>query len=119
MTFSSHIRPTTAIFRANQAMQKTIRIDKVAMKNAILALMLLVFVGCGVSNVVIDGNFPTPNVGKLPIRIAVYYDPALLEYSYLEYSETGTEEFNIESGQSHVKLFNAILPAMETVPVIN
>jgi hypothetical protein len=93
-------------------MQKTNLTGKATVKNAVLALMLLVFAGCGVSNVVIDGNFPTPNIGKLPLRIAVYYDAALLEFSYLEYSETGTEEFNIESGLSHVKLFNAILPAM-------
>jgi hypothetical protein len=93
-------------------MLKTKLTGKAAMNNAVLALMLLVFASCGVSNVVIDGNFPTPNVGKLPISIAVYYDAALLEFAYLEYSETGSEEFNIESGLSHVQLFNAILPAM-------
>jgi hypothetical protein len=93
-------------------MLKTKLTGKATMKNAVLALMLLVFASCGVSNVVIDGNFPTPNVGKLPVSIAVYYDAALLEFAYLEYSETGSEEFNIESGLSHVQLFNAILPAM-------
>ena len=68
--------------------------------------------GCGVSNVVIEGSFPTPNINKIPVAVAVYYDDALREFSYLEYSETGQEEFNIESGQSHIELFNAVLPAM-------
>ena len=60
----------------------------------------------------IDGNFPTPNINKLPVSVAVYYDDALRDFSYMEYSETGQEEFNIESGLSHIQLFNAVLPAM-------
>ena len=67
---------------------------------------------CGVSNVVIDGSFPTPNIRKLPLTVAVLYDDALRQFSYMEYSETGQEEINIESGQSHIQLFNAVLPAM-------
>jgi hypothetical protein len=68
--------------------------------------------GCGVSNVVIEGSFPTPNINKIPVTVAVYYDDAIRGFSYLEYSETGQEEFNIESGRSHMELFNAVLPAM-------
>jgi hypothetical protein len=81
-------------------------------KNCGLALMMLVIVSCGVSNVVIDGSFPTPNIAKLPVSVAVIYDDALREFSFMEYSETGEEEFNIESGGSHIQLFNAVLPAM-------
>ena len=78
-----------------------------------LLLLLLFGLGsCGVSNVVIDGSFPTPNINKMPIAIAVYYDDALKDFAYLEYSETGKEEYNIESGKSHVQLFNVVLPAM-------
>jgi len=72
----------------------------------------LLLVGCGVNNVVIEGSFPTPNVSKLPVSVAVYYDQALRDFAYLEYSETGQEEFNIESGLSHMQLFDAVLPAM-------
>ena len=75
-------------------------------------LVALSLSGCGVSNVVIEGSFPTPNINKIPVTVAVYYDDALRGFSYLEYSETGQEEFNIESGQSHMELFNAVLPAM-------
>ena len=75
-------------------------------------LSALLLAGCGVSNVVIQGSFPSPNISKLPIAVAVYYDPALRDFAYLEYSETGAEEFNIESGRSHMDLFNAIVPAM-------
>ena len=75
-------------------------------------LLLSALASCGASNVVIDGNFPTPNINKLPVSVAVYYDDALRDFSYMEYSETGQEEFNIESGLCHIQLFNAVLPAM-------
>ena len=75
-------------------------------------LVALALSGCGGSNVVIEGSFPTPNINKIPVTVAVYYDDAIRGFSYLEYSETGQEEFNIESGRSHMELFNAVLPAM-------
>ena len=81
-------------------------------KNCGLVLMMLIIANCGVSNVVIDGSFPTPNIAKLPVSVAVIYDDALREFSFMEYTETGEEEFNIESGGSHIQLFNAVLPAM-------
>lgn len=67
---------------------------------------------CGVSNVVIEGNYPTPNVASLPLSVAVVFDDALRDFHYIEYSEIGDEEYNIASGDSHVALFSAILPAM-------
>ena len=72
--------------------------------NRSLLLLLLLFglSSCGVSNVVIDGSFPTPNINKMPIAIAVYYDDALKDFAYLEYSETGQEEFNIESMRNYL-----------------
>jgi hypothetical protein len=90
------------------------------MKKLFLILTILLLTSCGVSNVTISGSYPTPNVEKLPLSIAVYYDDALREYSYIEYTETGNEEFDIRSGQSHVDLFDAILPAMfEQVVKVN
>ncbi len=80
----------------------------------VLSLILITsFMGsCGVSNLVIEGSFPTPNINKIPLSMAIFYDDALREFSYMEYSETGREEINIESGESHIRLFNAVLPAM-------
>ena len=77
-----------------------------------LGLLAVLLTNCGVNNVVIEGDFPTPNITKMPVTVAVYYDDALRDFSYIEYSETGQEEYNIESGVSHIELFNAILPAM-------
>ncbi len=76
------------------------------------AALLLVLAGCGTSDVVVEGSFPTPNIGKLPVSVAVHYDDALRDFSYVEYSETGREEFTVASGRSHVELFDTLLPAM-------
>lgn len=93
-------------------MQRLAKLMTGLSRAAALSLAATVLVACGVSNVVIEGSFPTPNINKLPLAVAVYYDPALTEFAYIEYSETGSEEYNIASGQSHIELFNAILPAM-------
>jgi len=81
-------------------------------KIALVSMFALFLANCGVNNVVIEGRFPTPNIRKMPVYVAVLYDQTLRDFSYLEYTETGSEEFNIQSGGSHVELFNSITPAM-------
>ena len=89
-------------------------------KTALIFVAALYLTACGVNNVVIEGSFPKPNISKLPLNVAVYYDPALTEFAYIEYSETGSEEYNIASGQSHIELFSTVLPAMfDGVVVVN
>ena len=83
-----------------------------AMNFVRMLLPALLLSACGASSVVISGSFPTPNIGKLPLSLAVVYDDDLQAFTYTEYSETGQEEYHIQSGQSHIELFNAILPAM-------
>jgi hypothetical protein len=52
--------------------------------------------------------------------LAVLYDEALRDFSYIEYTETGNEEYNIRSGETHIDLFNAVLPSMfEQVLIVN
>jgi len=85
-----------------------------------LLAILVVLIGCGANTVTIEGSYPTPTVTKLPLKVAVYYDQSLRDFTYTEYSETGREEYNIHSGQSHIDLFNAMLPGMfEEVVQIN
>jgi hypothetical protein len=95
-----------------RAMNQPERTIQASLSRLGMVLLLGFLTACGASNVVIDGNFPTPNVNKIPLSVAVLYDDALREFAYMEYSETGREEINIESGISHIRLFDAVLPAM-------
>ena len=75
----------------------------------VLAALL---VGCGANTVRVEGSYPSPNVPPVPLRLGVYYDQALTGFQYIEYTDRGSEEYIVESGPSHVELFNTVLPAM-------
>lgn len=77
----------------------------------LLGSMLLV-TACGVNNVSVEGSYPRPNVTKLPLSIGVYYDDELRNHTYVEYSDLGREEYRVSSGETHIELFNSILPSM-------
>ena len=74
----------------------------------LLALML----GCSQSvKIKVDTEVPTPTVSKIPLTLGVYYEPALRTYAYMEDTED-RPDWNIESGDSQVALFDRILPSM-------
>lgn len=76
-------------------------------------MCLVVFLSaCGVNSVVVSGSYPSPNVRQIPLTLGVYYDEALRNFAYTEYSETGKEEYRIATGQTHMQLFDSLLPAM-------
>ena len=81
-------------------------------KLSCVVVCLATLLGCSVSKIIVEGSFPTPNVASLPLSLAVVFDEPLHNFNYIEYSETGEEEYNIASGASHIALFSAILPAM-------
>jgi hypothetical protein len=89
-------------------------------KSTIVGLLILLVQGCGTSNIVIEGQYPSPNVNKIPLSIGVVYAQELIDFNYVEYSEIGEEEYSIKSGQSHRDLFDALLPSMfERVVVLD
>ncbi len=90
------------------------------LKNLALLCCTAVLSACGASSLVVSGDYPTPNVGQIPLTLGVYYDEELRNFTYVEYSETGKEEYQIASGQTHIELFDTVLPAMfERVVVLN
>lgn len=82
----------------------------IAAVSALFAALLLS--GCGASSVVVEGDYPSPNVQPLPLTLGVYYDDALRNFSYTETDGDGDPEYVISSGESHIELFNTVLPAM-------
>jgi hypothetical protein len=78
-----------------------------------LSLVLVLFLSaCGATSLLVEGSYPSPNVRSIPLSLGVYYDQNLRDFIYVEYTETGREEYRVASGQTHVELFNSLLPAM-------
>tara|TARA_B100001059_G_scaffold146935_1_gene146769 strand:- start:16387 stop:17007 length:621 start_codon:yes stop_codon:yes gene_type:complete len=89
-------------------------------KRTLGVLSIILVQSCGTSSIVIEGQFPSPNVNKIPLSIGVVYAQELINFNYVEYSEIGEEEYSIKSGQSHRELFDALLPSMfEQVVVLD
>src|SRR5690606_27511467 len=67
---------------------------------------------CGVNSVVVEDSYPTPNIRPFPMTLGVYFDDDLKNYTYIEYTEEGKEEYAVSAGQTHITLFESVLPAM-------
>jgi len=78
----------------------------------LLVFGLLSITACGVNTVTVQGNYPSPNITKIPLTVGVYYDEALKDFAYIEYTDNGKEEYRVLSGPSHMALFGSVLPAM-------
>jgi hypothetical protein len=90
------------------------------MKQLLGGCLIFFVQSCGTSSIVIEGQYPSPNVTKIPLSIGVIYPQELIDFNYVEYSEIGEEEYRVQSGQSHRDLFDALLPSMfEKVVVLD
>lgn len=97
-----------------EAMMKTLAVHRPG-RVAGYAWLLLVsglLTACGANTVTVEGTYPTPNIPPIPITLGVYYGEELTGFRYIEYNDRGNEEYIVESGPSHVTLFNTVLPSM-------
>lgn len=81
-------------------------------RNSICAGLAMLLSACGVNSVVVEGSYPTPNIRPFPMTLGVYFDDELKNYTYIEYTEEGKEEYAVSAGQTHITLFESVLPAM-------
>lgn len=90
------------------------------LKTFLLLCVATLLSACGVNSMVVEGSYPSPNVRRIPLALGVLYDDDLKNFSYTEYSDTGKEEYEVASGNTHMDLFGTVLPAMfERVVVVD
>lgn len=78
---------------------------------ALLAAALAI-AGSGCSGtVVVEDTFPAPLVEKLPLRVAVYYPPALTDFTYTEEAE-GDREWTVRLGAANIRMFDAVFTGL-------
>jgi hypothetical protein len=79
---------------------------------------VLVLAGCTGANVQMQGEIPTPLVNRLPLRVGLYLEPALVQYVFEEKIQDHGD-WRVEVGPMQTKLFRQVASAMfiEAVPV--
>lgn len=74
--------------------------------------LLLILTACEQSvSLKVDTEIPTPVIARMPVKMGVFYRDELRNYVYEEDSEE-RPNWKIESGSSHVALFEQILSSM-------
>ncbi len=83
-----------------------------------VVLIALTIGGCTGANVQMQGEIPTPLVNRLPLRVGLYLEPALVQYVFEEKIQDHGD-WRVEVGPMQAKLFRQIASAMflEAVPV--
>lgn len=91
-----------------------------AAKRWVLVLLLLALGACAARTVTVQGSYPRPTVQTIPLTLGVYYGEGLVDFVYTERSDTGDDEYFVQTGETHQALFNTLLPAMfERVVVLD
>ena len=73
----------------------------------------LLLAGCGVNEVVVQGQFPQPVLDKLPITLGVYYDPEFRTHEFFDEATTREEtDWVVKTGDAQVQMYNILLPGM-------
>ncbi|MGQ9425489.1 hypothetical protein ACXYTJ_07465 [Gilvimarinus sp. F26214L] len=84
---------------------------------AILSGCLLL--GACTHTLIVEGDFPSPLVGEMPITLGVHYPEGFSDYRYVEQSEDRAK-WIIDMGEAQTEMFSAVLPGMvDQVRVLN
>lgn len=77
-----------------------------------LVAVLLLLGGCD-SAVTVEETFPVPVVERVPLRVALYYSPALSEYTYKE-AAAAERDWTVQLGTANVRMFDSVFSGMFT-----
>ncbi len=80
----------------------------------------VLLVGC-TNQVEVKGQFPTPVLDKLPLKIGVYYDPEFRSHEFYDEADSREEtDWIVRTGEAQVEMYNTLLPGMfEQVVMLN
>jgi hypothetical protein len=87
-----------------------VRTPPSATRRAIVASLFLL-TGCSNEPVVIEQPFPEPVVERLPVHVALYYSPALSEYTHKEPATT-ERDWTVQLGHANVRMFDSVFSGM-------
>lgn len=82
-------------------------------RSVLLALLVLAAAGCSES-LTVEEAFPLPLIERLPLRVALYYPPALKEFVHTELSEADVD-WTIRLGNANIRMLDAVFTSLFTV----
>jgi hypothetical protein len=87
----------------------------------LLMLGGLLLAGCGVNEVVVQGQFPQPVLDKLPITLGVYYDPEFRNHEFFDQaSSRGESDWVVRTGAAQTQMYDTLLGGMfENIVMLN
>jgi hypothetical protein len=78
----------------------------------VLSAAVLLSAGCA-NQVVVEGQFPTPVLDRLPLTLGVYYDPEFRNHEFFDESDSREEsDWLVRTGPAQVEMYNTLLPGM-------
>ncbi|MDJ0878205.1 MAG: hypothetical protein QNI86_06310 [Halieaceae bacterium] len=86
----------------------------------LLAVAAVLLAGCA-NQVEVQGQFPTPVLDKLPLKIGVYYDPEFRSHEFYDEADSREEvDWIVRTGEAQIEMYNTLLPGMfEEVVMLN
>lgn len=91
-------------------------------KSIVVLVLMAALASCGSTRtIMLEGQYPVPAVGKLPLTIGVYLDQGLQNFTYTEKNDSnGKDELIVNSGSTQQEMFARLLPAVfENVVILD
>ncbi len=85
--------------------------QKKILYQSLIAILSLIFLNACTSTLVVDGDFPSPLISKLPYSVGVHYPENFKNYTYKEASKD-RQKWIIIAGDAQTELFQTVLPGM-------
>jgi len=78
-------------------------------------VLLALLVGCGPTQVVVEGNFPPPLMEPLPLSIGVWYGEEFANHEFFDEAKSRTESsWIVKTGTAQVQMWDTLLAGMFT-----
>jgi hypothetical protein len=120
MEAPSLVLTTTVNTQATPAVRRVRHLAS-ALPSCLALILTLLVSGCSLNEVVVEGEFPSPLLDKLPVTLGVYYKPEFREHEfYDEATSRGESDWVVKTGAAQVKMYNTLLEGMfERVVLLN